>query len=71
MENYLEDLINQLVEEAYEIKANSNDEFEKGKLFGYYQAISLILNQAEAFGLIDRLPLKWRDFKPEVLLSKK
>lgn len=69
MENYLEDIINQLIQEALELKKNSNDEFEKGKLFGYYEAISKLLNQAEAFGIGDKVPLKWRDFDPEKLLS--
>jgi hypothetical protein len=69
MENYLEDIINQLIEEALELKENANDEFEKGKLFGYYETISKLLNQAEAFGISDKVPLKWRDFNPEELLS--
>ena len=69
MEHYLEDTINQLIEEAFEIKENAQDEFERGKLFGYYETISKLLNQAEAFGITDKIPLKWRDFNPENLLS--
>lgn len=69
MENYLEDIISQLIEEALELKKNSNDEFERGKLFGYYEVISRLLNQAEAFGISDKIPPKWRDFNPEELLN--
>lgn len=70
MENYLDDLLNQLLEEALKLKEYANDDFEKGKLFGYYETISKILNQAEAFGISDKLHLRWRDFNPEDLLNK-
>ncbi len=66
MENFIEDLLNQLIEEAKEIKAY--DDFERGKLFGYYFAISKTLNQVEAFGLLDKLPKSLQKFKPECLL---
>ncbi len=69
MENYLEDTINQLIEEALELKKDAQDEFKKGKLFGYYETISKLLNQAAAFGIEDKIPLKWRDFNPEELLN--
>ena len=69
MEHYIEDMIDQLIEEALELKKNPQDEFEKGKLFGYYEVISKLLNDAEAFGISDKLPSKWRDFIPEELLS--
>lgn len=68
MENFIEDILNQLIEEANEIKAS--DDFEKGKLFGYYFAISTILNQAEAFGVLDKLPKSLQDFKSESLLEE-
>ncbi len=70
MEHYLEDIINQLIEEALELKENPQGEFEKGKLFGYYEIISKLLNQAEAFGISDKIPSKWHDFNPEELLSE-
>ncbi len=70
MEYYLEDTISQLIEEALELKENASDEFERGKLFGYYETISKLLNQAEAFGIIDKIPLKWQDFNPEDLLNE-
>ncbi len=66
MENYLEDLLTQLIDEAKELKETANSEFEKGKLIGYYDAISKILNQAEAFGI--NLPAKWIKYNPEDLL---
>jgi hypothetical protein len=68
MENLIEDILNQLIEEANGIKAS--DDFEKGKLFGYYFAISNILNQAEAFGVLDKLPKRLQEFKPESLLEE-
>lgn len=70
MENYLADIISQLIEEALELRKNPISEFEKGQLFGYYEIISKLLNQAEAFGISDKVPLKWRDFSPEELLSE-
>ncbi len=69
MEYYLEDTLNQLLDEALEIKKNTISEFDKGLLIGYYRVILRLLNQAEAFGISDKLPLKWRDFNPEDLLS--
>jgi len=69
MQHYLEDTINQLIEEAFELKRNAQGEFEKGKLFGYYETISKLLNQAEAFGIEDKIPTKWRDFNTEDLLN--
>ena len=69
MEYYIEDIISQLIDQAFILKEKTNNEFEKGKLFGYYEIISILLNQAEAFGITDKIPLKWRDFKPEELLE--
>jgi hypothetical protein len=70
MEHYLEDIINQLIEEALALKEKPEGEFERGKLFAYYEIITLVLNQVEAFGISDKLPAKWRDFNTEELLSK-
>jgi hypothetical protein len=70
MENLIEEILTQLIEEAVEIKANATDDFAKGKLFGYYASISKILNQAEAFGLSDKLPENLQEFNPEDLLSE-
>ncbi|MGB4838194.1 MAG: hypothetical protein WBP08_04295 [Saprospiraceae bacterium] len=71
MENYIEDILGQLIEEANDLKRVAITEFDIGILHGYYRAISILLNQAESFGIIDKLPSKLRDFKPEELISKK
>lgn len=68
MEYYLSDTLNQLLDEALEIKKNINSEFEKGKLVGYYEIISRLLNQAEAFGISDKLTERVRNFNLESLL---
>jgi len=70
MENYIEDVLSQLIEEAYELKKNAKNEFDLGGVFGYYRSISSLLNQAEAFGVGDKLPPKLRNFNPEDLISK-
>jgi hypothetical protein len=70
MENYIEDVLNQLIEEASEIKRSASNEFEKGKLFGYYECISKLLSQAVAFSFFDKLPSHLKDFKPEGLLEE-
>lgn len=69
MENFIEEVLTQLIEEAFELKANAIHDFEKGKLFGYYTTISKILNQAEAFDVFDKLPKELQDFNPEDLLG--
>lgn len=68
MENFIEDILNQLIEEAKEIKVS--DDFEKGKLFGYYHSISNILSQAVAFNVFDKLPKSLQEFNAESLLSE-
>lgn len=69
MQNFIEDTIDQLIEEAIELKGNANTEFEIGKLFGYFEVLQKIFNQLDAFGLSTKLSLKQPDFKPESLLS--
>lgn len=68
MENFIEDVLTQLIEEANEITVS--DDFEKGKLFGYYHSICNILSQAVAFGVFDKLPKNLQEFKPESLLKE-
>jgi hypothetical protein len=68
MEQLLEDILNQLIEEAFRLTKLCSDDLAKGKLLGYYHSISKILNQAEAFGLHDKLPKKLQEFNPEELL---
>jgi len=71
MENYIEDLLTLLIEEAFKTKTNAIGDFEKGILLGYYFAISKILNQAVAFGVFDKLPKHLQEFIPEDLLNEK
>jgi len=68
MENFIEDTLIQLIDEAKRIKPI--DDFEKGKLFGYYSSISHILSQALSFGVIDKLSKDLREFNPESLLNE-
>jgi len=68
MDNFLEDLLNQLIDSATALKDNKNGDFEKGQMLAYYEIISKILNQAEAFGIGEKLPAKLRDFNVESLL---
>jgi hypothetical protein len=68
-ELYTLDNISYLIDEAVELAKNADDEFKKGKLFGYYEVISHLLNQAEAFGILERLPIKVQEFEPESLLN--
>ena len=54
--NYLRDFLYQLIEDAALLKRSASSEFEKGVLPGYYQVIARLLNQAEVFGVANRLP---------------
>jgi hypothetical protein len=66
---YLNDTIKQLIQIATEIK--EKDDFNKGKLFGYYESISLLLSQAEAFQIMEQLDKEIQDFTSEQLLVSK
>ncbi|WP_158861004.1 hypothetical protein [Lunatibacter salilacus] len=68
--NYIEDSLNQLIDQALELRENGDNEFDKGRLYGYYEIISKLLNQAEAFDISKMLSLKVREFNPESLLDK-
>lgn len=48
---YLRDLGGLLWSEAEQAKRNAADDFERGRAFGLYQAVSLMQQQAVAFGL--------------------
>ncbi len=69
MENFIEDTLNQLIEEAIDLKSNALDEFEKGKLFGYYFSILKIMSQAQSFGVYDKLSKSLQEYNPEDLLN--
>lgn len=52
--NYLKDSIPLLVEQALETKreqSSSNSDFDNGKLMAYYEVITLLQQQAVAFGV--------------------
>ena len=66
---YLNDSLKQLITMAKEIEITENNDFNNGKLHGYYTAISRLLNQAEAFGILTNLDKEIIDFNPETLLS--
>jgi len=65
--NYLNDTILILIENAQEIDIDKD--FDKGIRFGYYSSISLLLNQADAFMIRDKLKKEIQDFVPENLLQ--
>ena len=69
MENFTEEILTQLIEDAFELKASVTTDFERGILYGYYNTITKILNQAEAFGVFDKLPDDLKSFLPEDLLK--
>jgi hypothetical protein len=69
MENLIEDILNQLINDALELKHNSTSDFIKAELIGYYKCISKILNQAEAFGMSHLIPENLRDFNAESLIT--
>jgi hypothetical protein len=64
--HYLNDTIGQLIEMAKETE--NNDEFNQGILFGYFHSISFLLNQANAFQILDLLDKEIQDFIPESLI---
>ncbi len=63
---YLNDTINELITSAKNTK-KIND-FESGILMGYYNSISLLLSQATAFGITQKLDKEIQEFVPESLL---
>jgi len=52
-DNFLHDLVVLLIERARAAKADANCgvEFDRGRQFAYYEVLSLIEQQATAFGL--------------------
>lgn len=69
IEHFIEDTLNQLLEEAIETKSETENEFNKGKLFGYYETISKLMNQLDAFGLSDLVPERIRYYDLESLIE--
>jgi hypothetical protein len=70
MENYLSDVLYQLIESASLVKQEANTDFKMGVLQGYYEAISRLLNEAEAFDITEQLPKNLQDYCPEDLFDK-
>jgi hypothetical protein len=65
-EHYLRDLGDELWRLMAEAATRPPDDFERGRLTGLYEAVSLMLDQAVAFGLspaevglADRDPARW------------
>jgi len=69
LEYFIEDTLNQLLEEALETKSGIENEFDKGKLFGYYETISKLMSQLEAFGLSELAPERVRYYNLESLIE--
>ncbi|HLO55318.1 MAG TPA: hypothetical protein VK169_13570 [Saprospiraceae bacterium] len=64
--NYLNDTIKELIISAKEIK--NTDDFNKGLRIGFYKTISILLSQANAFGVYEKLDSEIRDFNLESLI---
>lgn len=69
MENYLSDVLYQLIENASQHKREANTEFKMGVLQGYHEAISRLLNEAEAFDITEQLPKNLQDYCPDDLFD--
>ena len=69
MENYISDLVTQLITEAKALRSKPLDEFDKGVLYGYYLSIQRMLNLSEGFGYHELLPAELQRFNPEELLD--
>ena len=74
--NYLADLGTLLKERALEARANAGSEkgnqehqFELGRLTAYYEVLSLMRQQANAFGL-DLRDVSLHDFDPDAELLR-
>lgn len=63
---YLNDTLKQLINLAKDVE--NTDEYYQGVIYGYYASISILLNQAEGFGIIEDLDEDIKDFVPESLL---
>lgn len=64
--NFLKDLVLLLRDHATQVKQSTlaNMEFEKGRLLAYYEVLSLIQQQAKAFG-VDMAEINMEDFDPD------
>lgn len=65
--NYLIDLVKLLIEDAFEAKKSANkepNEFNNGKVIGYYEVLDTIQNQATAF-YIDKNEIGLNKINPD------
>lgn len=62
----MNDSIKQLIELAKYL-TDEND-FDKGVRIGFYQTISLLLNQSVAFGIYEKLDKEIKEFNIESLI---
>jgi len=64
--NFLKDLVLLLRDLVTQVKQSTSPsmEFEKGRLLAYYEVLSLIQQQAKAFG-VDMAEINMEDFDPD------
>ena len=68
MENFLMDTFNLLLEESKKIKSNITEENDYSELIGFYKAMSIYVNQVDAFDLPLRHSKEFQKFKDEDVL---
>ncbi|MFH2096545.1 MAG: hypothetical protein ABIJ16_12620 [Bacteroidota bacterium] len=64
---YIEDCIEELISRSIKETKNadeSDNEFDKGKSFAYYEILNFLLNQADVFQIKEELKESIRDFSP-------
>lgn len=78
LEHYLKDVLNQLLDEAFEERERLRtkfkdydkvDDYDFGILHGYYAVILRLKNNTEAFNIEKKLPPRWHDLVPEEIHS--
>ena len=69
--NFLNDTLKNIIDRAINKVDSNKDEFQKGVQFGYYEAISHFMNQADTFFILDQLDEYLKDFNPDDLLNGK
>ena len=67
---FLNDTLKTLISRALELDTENGDDFHKGILFGYYEAISHLLNQAEVFEISKTLDSYLQHFEAEGILTQ-
>ena len=64
--NYLDDCLGELLkrlEEARDDANKSNSEFDQGRWLGYYEAVTLLMSQTEAFQIKSTLKKSIREYQ--------